>query len=85
MKMLALIDWKFLDISINKRKLENNEQSLFLQVISRCKDLGGKEKQRLETSSIHYRGFWEFPADDFEQIRDLLEDCGYEFEFVRFE
>jgi hypothetical protein len=75
------IKWAFLDMPINRRKLEK-EFNFVLQLITRCKDLGCKESKRIFSSPLNYEGIWWVPGRDMVEIKELLEDCGYEIEMM---
>lgn len=75
------IKWAFLDTPINRRKHEK-EFNFCLQLIARCKDLGGMESKRIISSPLNYEGIWWFPGRDMVEIKELLEDCGYEIEMI---
>lgn len=72
------IKWNFLDTPINKRKLEKNSDTFILSLVNRCKDLNGRESQRIYCSALQYEGIWCFPEKDMVEIKELLEDCEYE-------
>lgn len=76
------IKWNFLDTPINKRKLENNEDIFIVQLVNRCKNLGGMESKRINASPLNYEGIWWFPGKDMVEIKELLEECWYEVELI---
>jgi hypothetical protein len=45
-------------------------------------DLGGKNEKRISASELNYIGEWNFPETDIEEIKELLEDCGYEIHLI---
>lgn len=76
------IKWAFLDWPISRRKVENGHDYIS-QLIQRCKDLGGMESKRIVSSPLNYDGVWWFNGKDMVEIKDLLEDCGYEIQVIK--